>query len=349
VIFLFSFTSFGVAKLLGGPTHPTLEVEIARRATQLGDVSGAAALSALQLVALAAVIFWTTRRQRRSAVAMSGATAPRKPRGRRERRLVGATSAAICLLVGAPIVALISRSFDVGGAWSLSAWTRLGTAEVRPGAGLGVDPLSSIGTSLRFAVIAALIATAIGFLAATAIHTSSRFGKLLDGGLMLPLGTSAVTIGLGMLITFDTPPVDWRARWWLVPLGHALVAVPFVVRAMLAVLRAIPRDLRAAAATLGATPIRAWWNVDARALRRPVLAGAGCSAAISLGEFGATSFLSRSGQETLPLAIERLLGRTGGVFQAQAYAMSTLLAAATIFVVLLVDLAGAGGRGARRR
>ena len=49
---------------------------------------------------------------------------------------------------------------------------------------------------------------------------------------MLPLGTSAVTIGFGMLITFDTPPVDWRAEWWLVPVGHALVAAPFVVRTL---------------------------------------------------------------------------------------------------------------------
>jgi thiamine transport system permease protein len=72
------------------------------------------------------------------------------------------------------------------------------------------------------------------------------------------------------------------------------------------------------------------------------------AAAISLGEFGATSFLSRSGQETLPLAIDRLLGRTGGVFQAQAFALSAILAAATVLVVLLVDLA-AGGTRARRR
>ena len=137
-----------------------------------------------------------------------------------------------------------------------------------------MDPLAAIGASLRFAVVAALIATTIGFLAATAINGSPRLGKLLDAGLMLPLGTSAVTIGLGMLITFDTPPVDWRARWWLVPLGHALVAVPFVVRAMLAVLRTIPADLRAAASTLGATPIQAWWQVDARA-PAPAAAGRG--------------------------------------------------------------------------
>jgi len=334
VVFLFSFTSFGVATLLGGPTHPTLEVEIARRATQLGDVGGAAALSVVQLGLLAVVIVWTSRRQRRTAVELHGATAPRSPRTRGERVMVGSVSTAVAIVIGAPIVALVSRSFHVGGGWSLSAWTKLGTSEIRPGAGLGVDPLASIGASLRFAVVAALIATAIGFLAASAINGSPRLGKLLDAGLMLPLGTSAVTIGLGMLITFDTAPFDWRARWWLIPLGHALVAVPFVVRAMLSVLRAIPSDLRAAAATLGATPIRAWWQVDARALRRPLLAGAGFSAAISLGEFGATTILTRSGRETLPIAIGRLLGRAGALPRAQAFAMATiLLVLSTVIVV----------------
>ena len=333
VIFLFSFTSFGVAKLLGGPTHPTLEVEIARRATQLGDVSGAAALSALQLGLLAVVIVWTSRRQRRSAIELKGATAPHRPRGSRQRVLVGSVGAVVGVCVGAPLVALVSRSFKNGSTWSMSAWSRLGHAETRPGAGLGVDPLAAMGASLRFAVVAAVIATTIGVLAATAINGSPRLGKLLDAGLMLPLGTSAVTIGLGMLITFDTPPVDWRARGWLVPLGHALVAVPFVVRAVLAVLRAIPSDLRAAASTLGATPIQIWWQVDARALRRPLLAGAGFSAAISLGEFGATTILSRSGSETLPIVIGRLLARAGALPRAQAFAMATILLVLTTVIV----------------
>ena len=334
VIFLFSFTSFGVATLLGGPTHPTLEVEIARRATQLGDVGGAAALSALQLGLLVVVIVWASRRQRRTALELRGAAGPRPPRTRRDRLLVGGVSAFVAVAIGAPIVALVSRSFDVGNGWSMSAWTKLGTAEFRPGVGLGIDPLASIGASLRFAIVAAMIATAIGFLAATAINTSPRLGKLLDTSLMLPLGTSAVTIGLGMLITFDTRPVDWRGRWWFIPLGHALVAVPFVVRALLSVLRSTPADLRGAAATLGATPIRSWWHVEARALRRPLLAGAGFSAAISLGEFGATTVLTRSGRETLPIAIGRLLGRSGGLPRAQAFAMATILLALSTVIVM---------------
>jgi thiamine transport system permease protein len=65
---------------------------------------------------------------------------------------------------------------------------------------------------------------------------------------------------------------------------------------------------------------------------------AGLAAAISLGEFGATSFLTRSGSETMPIAIERLLGRTGAALQAQAYVLATILAVATIVIVLLLDL-----------
>ena len=335
VIFLFSFTSFGVAKLLGGPAHPTLEVEIARRATQLGDVGGAAALSVLQLGVLAVLIALTARRQRRAALELPGAAGSHRPRCARERALVAGVAAATVLAIGTPVVALVARSFDTGNGWTFGAWRKLGTAEFRPGVGLGVDPLASIGASLRFAVVAALIATAIGFLAATAIHASPRAGRLLDTGLMLPLGTSAVTIGFGMLITFDRAPFDWRAEWWFIPLGHALVAVPFVVRSLLTVLRAIPSDLRAAAATLGADPVRAWWHVDARALVRPLVAGAGFSAAISLGEFGATTVLTRTGRETLPIAIGRLLSRSGGIPRAQAFALSTILLALTALVVVI--------------
>jgi thiamine transport system permease protein len=157
---------------------------------------------------------------------------------------------------------------------------------------------------------------------------------------MLPIATSAVTIGFGVLITFDRPPVDWRASWWLVPVGQALVAVPFVVRTVLPVLRGIDPHLHEAAATLGAPPARAWREVTLPHLRRPVTAAAGLAAAISLGEFGATSFLSRSGTPTMPIAIDQLLGRAGALLQAQGYALAVILAATTVAVVVLLDVTG---------
>jgi thiamine transport system permease protein len=195
-------------------------------------------------------------------------------------------------------------------------------------------------TSLRTAAAATALAVAIGTLAALAITAAPRRGRLLDTGLMLPIATSAVTIGFGILITFDETPVDWRGSAWLVPVGQALVAVPFVVRTVLPVLRSIDPRLHEAAATLGASPARAWREVTVPYLRRPVVMATGLAAAISLGEFGATSFLSRSGSETMPIAIQSLLGRAGAVPQAQGYALATILAAATIAVVIAIDVTG---------
>ena len=342
VVFLFTFTSFGAVRLLGGSGNPTLEVEIVRRATQLGDVDGAAVLSLLQLLALAAVVWWSTRSRRRGTHALSGSSHWRVARSRRERSAVLATAAAIAIVMSLPLAVMASRSFRLGDQWTLTAWRKLGNAEVRPGVSLGVDPIASLLTSLRFAAVAAIMSVVVGGLAALAIAAARRRGALLDVGLMLPLGTSAVTVGLGLLITFDTAPLDWRSRWWLVPLGHALVAIPFVVRAVLPVLRAIPSDQRSAAATLGASPTRAWLAIDLQRVLRPLVAASGLAAAISLGEFGATTLLTRAGNETMPIAIARLLGRTGELPRAQAFALATMLMVVT--AVIIVGVIGAAER-----
>lgn len=348
VVFLFTFTSFGAVKLLGGAANPTLEVEIARRATQLGDVDGAAVLSLLQLLILGAVVWWSSRWQRQASVHFGGAGGgARVPRARHERRFVAFVGVSTALVMIVPLVVLMSRSFRLGGGWSLNAWRTLGSSEVRPGVSLGVDPLASLLTSFKFAVVAAVVSVVIGGLAALAITSARRHGSLLDVGLMLPLGTSAVTIGLGMLITFDAAPFDWRASWWLIPLGHALVATPFVVRALLPVLRSIPADQRAAAATLGASPLRAWLAVDVRRVLRPLAASAGLAAAISLGEFGATTFLTRAGRETIPIAISRLLGRAGEIPRAQGFALATILLFASGLIIGVASGATRADGGAR--
>jgi thiamine transport system permease protein len=346
IVFLFTFTSFGVIRVLGTANRSTIEVEVWRRATQLGDIGGAAVLSVIQLVTLAVAVAWTARQQHRHThrFVTSRDDRRRRPVGR-ERLTVAAAVGLTTAIVLAPLVALVERSLRFEGGYSLTAWRALGNNEIRPGLRLGIDPLGALQRSAVTAVWATLFALVIGATAVAAISALGRSGRALDIGLMLPLGTSAVTIGFGMLITFDTPPVDWRAEWWLVPVGHALVAAPFVVRTALAVVRTIPSDQAAAASTLGASPVRAWAHTTLPALRRPFAAAAGFAAAISLGEFGATSFLARSGGATLPIAIERLLGRTGSLFQAQAFALSTILAATTIVIVMLVDRSGDRAHG----
>ena len=338
IVFIFTFTSFGVVRVIGAAGTRTLEVEVWRQAIQLGDIKTAVVLSILQMVMLAAVVVWSSRAQRRYSQPLglepSARRMPRRGSERRQVALIGITSFAVC---GAPLFALAARSFSTPSGWSIAAWTQLGRAEVRPGIRLGIDPLDAVRNSVENALWATLFAVVIGALASLAIAAARNTGRFLDVGMMLPVGTSAVTIGFGMLITFDQAPYDWRAEWWLVPIGHALVAVPFVVRATVGVLRSVDPQLHAAAATLGASPTRAWRTVVVPFLWRPLTVGATLAAAISLGEFGATSFLSRSDSETVPIAIEQLLGRTGSLLQAQGYAMATVLAVVTIALVAAVD------------
>jgi len=342
IVFVFTFTSFGVVRVLGAPGTRTIEVEVWRRATQLGDVGEAAVLSILQIVILGIVLGWSSLAQRRHgrALDLDHATIRRRARPGAERRRVVAVSTATAVVCVAPLAALTTRSFTTPSGWSTAAWAGLGRTEVRPGIRLGLDPIAALRNSLENAAWATLFAVVFGALASLAIAASRRGGRLLDIGLMLPLGTSAVTIGFGMLITFDQAPFDWRAQWWLVPVGHALVATPFVVRTTVGVLRSLEPDLRAAAATLGASPTRAWSSIVVPFLWRPLAVGAALAAAVSLGEFGATSFLSRSGGETIPIAIEQLVGRTGSLLQAQGYALATMLAAVTVLLVVVVDSTG---------
>jgi thiamine transport system permease protein len=347
VTFLFTFTSFGVVAILGGPANATLEVEIARRATGLGDIGGAAVLSLLQLGLLAIGLAAASVVQRRATVSWAIAPAPhQRPLTAAQRLAVWGVAAATAVVTLAPIVALAVSSLRTDRGWSLAGWRALwdGTSSARPGSGVAVDVWGALGASLRFALAATVVSVLVGGLATLAIGAARRHGRLLDVGLMLPLATSAVTVGFGMLITFDRAPFDWRDKPWLVPLGHALIAVPFVVRAALPVLRARPSTWIDAAATLGASPARAWWEIDVGLLRRPLAVGAAFAAAISLGEFGATTLLSRTGQETLPTAIVRLLGRAGDIPRAEASALAVVLALACTLLLLTTS----GGRDARR-
>ncbi len=347
LVFLFTFTSFGVVLVLGGPGTVTLEVEIYRRTAQLLDLSGAAGLAVLQLAGLAAVLGVSARLQARLAVVqplrVSDGGTLRRPDRFAERALLAGVLVSVAGLLLAPMTALVLRSVRVRGAFGLDWWRALGTVDA--GTTRFASPLASLRVSLGYAVVATFIAVAVGGLAACAVAYARRGGRTLDAALMLPLGTSAVTVGFGLLLAFGRPPLDLRGTWIVVPLAHALVAVPLVLRTVLPVARSVDPRLRQVASTLGATPLRAWASVDLPVLARAFGVGAGFAFAVSLGEFGATAFLARSDAPTLPVQVVRLLGRPGEQSYGAAMALATLLMAVTAVAMLVTERLRAGRPG----
>jgi thiamine transport system permease protein len=338
IVFLFTFTSFGVALLLADPAHATLEVEIYRQAVELFDLRTAAALALVQIVAVLAVVVALARVQERRAVAqrlVGGADTARRARGR-EKLVVGGIVGATTVFLGGPLAVLVWRSLHAGGQWSLSSYRALGSSAST--STLFVSPWAAVRNSVEFAAIATVIALVIGGLASVAI--AARGGgatRSFDAFLMLPLGTSAVTVGFGFLLAFQHAPNRLATSPFLVPIAHSVVAIPFVVRAVVPALRSIDPRLRDAATMLGAGPRRVWREVDLPIAARAFAVAAGFCAAVSLGEFGATLFVARPDWPTVPIAIQRFLARPGEINVDQALAMSVILMVLTATIVFAIE------------
>ncbi|MGV9644147.1 ABC transporter permease [Streptomyces sp. NPDC004822] len=336
MVFLFTFTSFGVVQILGGPAFSTLEVEIYRQTSEIFDLSTAAVLTIVQFAAVGSILAvhaCTVRRRESTLRLVDAAQTARRPRGAGQWALLAGVLAVIAVLLLLPLAVLVQRSLDAPRFGYYRALTE------SDGGVFLVAPIEAIGNSLQYAVVATLIAVLVGGLAAAALtrRDAGRFVRGFDALLMLPLGVSAVTVGFGFLISLDEPPLDLRSSWILVPLAQALVGVPFVVRTMLPVLRAVDDRLREAAAVLGASPWRVWREIDLPMVRRALLIAAGFAFAVSLGEFGATVFIARPDNPTLPVAVARLLGRAGDLNYGQAMALSTVLMVVCAVALLVLE------------
>ena len=337
VVFLYCFTSFAVIRILGGPTRNTIESDIALRAFGIGDIAGATVLGGLQAVMILAVFLTIRRLGGRDVAQLTSGLLPRI--ARRTLPVHVMIAAVTTLFVVAPLVAIVWRSFHVGGVATLSAWRSILNTGLR----------DSIFASLLTAVMAGVIGVALATTVGMSIVRLEKIGRVLDVFTFLPLVISPVTLGLGLLVTFDERWFDWRAEWWFVSVVHTLVALPLVIRVLVPAWRAVPSRLHDAAATLGATEFRRLIDIDLRQIRSAFTAGLGLVLAVSLGEFGAASILSRAGAETMPVAISRLLSRTGDLIRAEAFALSTLLVLLCLVALITAELMLGRSTDAQRR
>ena len=254
----------------------------------------------------------------------------------RERLITGLWSGFVILLFGFPLFALILKSFAVEKGFSPAYYFALFTGG--DSSVFFIPPLSAISNSVNFALTTLVIAILLGVLAATFLNVAKRrFISFLDPVFMLPLSTSAVTLGFGFIIALDRPPLNLRTSPALIPFAHALVAFPFVVRTILPVLRSIPQALRDAAAMLGASPFCVWKSIDFPICKKALVAGAVFAFTISMGEFGATLFVARPETSTMPLVIYRFLEHPGAMNHGQAMAMSCMLMLVTASGFLLLE------------
>jgi len=337
LVFLFDFTSFGVVLMLGGPKFATLEVSIYTQAFHLFNLPMAGLLSLIQLICTLGISIAHNRLSTHKSSALSPRSESanlRKPKTWQEKAFISILLLVLFTLVLAPLLGLGLRSVvkleaargergQVEAGLTLDYYREL--FENRQGSLFYVPPITAIRNSLFYSSLTVLITLVLGTLVAYALNQVSKMNRWIDPLFMLPLGASAVTLGLGFIVVFNTPTWSNPAFPILIPIAHSLIALPFVVRTLAPAIRNIPQSLRQAAGMLGASPLQVLREVDLPILRRSLLVSAVFAFTISLGEFGASSFISTPDNPTIPVAIYRYISQPGALNYGQALAMSTLL------------------------
>ena len=349
LVFLFDFTSFGVVLMLGGPQYATIEVEIYTQAMSRFNLPIAGLLSIIQLVVTLLITLAQNRlknpRFGKAAISTEEKTRQR-PANRMQRMFVILMCLLLVLLFVSPILSLVSRSLVTleaaraeRGEFETGFTTRYYTElfQNRSGSIFYANPLAAIRNSLVYSLLTMVIATTLGFLTAYALSRSGKFTRWLEPLFMLPLGASAVILGLGFLLTFNKPPWISGSFPILIPIAHSLIALPFVVRTILPAIQGIPNSLREAARVMGAKPWKVIREVDLPILLRAVIVSLAFSFTISLGEFGASSFLANARTPTIPVTIFRYISQPGALNYGQALAMSTLLLLTSAAGSLLIE------------
>ena len=336
LIFLFSATSFGIVLVLGGGQVQTIETAIFFAATQRLDLELAVALVLAQTLITSLAFMVGTK--------LAGGTfgleqvfeGARKPKV--DRRDLFAVFSSVSIWVGLlamPLVLVLVQAFNSKGSISLDNFANLGTRGARDL--LNVTFVQAAGNSVRNMLIAAVIAFVLGTLISWLLNRTKV--QSLDLVFLLPLGVSSVALGFGFFVALDADWFPLRSSWLIVPLAQALIALPMVIRLVYPALVSIGKEPIEQAQLDGASSFQVWSLIESRMIRGVLLTALGFSAIISIGEFGASSFLANGSQATIPTLLYRLISRPGEQNYGMAMAVSAILILLSALVVYFVSRA----------
>ncbi|WP_436344401.1 ABC transporter permease [Natronorubrum sp. FCH18a] len=347
--FIFTFMTFPIVLALGGLQLATAEVWIYDRIQRL-DYAEAATLAVLETILSLGLTYAYLRYESAQSGFSQAPSPPPKERllpdlrtavSPRRLAIFGYGLVALVLFVG-PMVSLVVGSVTDGAGFTLRNYAFLLERQLE-GASFQTLPLPAIRNSLLFGVATLLIAVPMGVVISVLTARNGRSGTVVDTLAMLPLAVSGIVFGIGLLqgLVFGIPlPGGWRFQVTgavAIVVAHAVAAYPFVTRNVSPLLTNLDPAMVESARALGASRFRALLDVELPLVANGIVAGAAFAFAISIGEFSSTVILA-SGSEsyTMPVAVERYLGRRSG----PAIAMGTLLLLVTAASFVVIDRVG---------
>jgi len=158
----------------------------------------------------------------------------------------------------------------------------------------------SIGLSL-----ASLVSTLVLGVPAAYVLARARSGwaRTIEELLVMPVAVPGLATALALIVAYGTWG-GFRTSWTFILVGHVLFTLPFMVRAVLAVMNAIDlKTLEEGAASLGASFPQRFFQVILPNCRSGILAGSLMVVTLSMGEFNMTWLLHTPLTKTLPVGL----------------------------------------------
>ncbi|QMT31893.1 ABC transporter permease [Alysiella filiformis] len=312
LVFLYCFSGFGLALLLGGQRHATVEVEIYQLIAYELDMPRAAVLvwCVLAITALVGAMYaWLSQRHHSAAIQIKQ---PEPPQGA-QYFILWTSWAILALFCALPLLAVAFQAAQSWQAWSV--W-------------LEQETWQALFNTLKFTALSLILAMILGLNHAAL----AKQVAWIRGFTFLPFMVSPVCLAFGVLLLYP----QWSSSLMLLIALYALLAYPFVTKDILATWDNLPTNYLNAARVLGASRFQAACFVILPLLKSALRRGLTLAAATGIGEFAATLFLSRPEWTTLTTLIYQKLGRVGMENHQQAMVLSfgLMLLASGIFLLL---------------
>ncbi|WP_199720959.1 ABC transporter permease [Azospirillum cavernae] len=162
----------------------------------------------------------------------------------------------------------------------------------------------TIFLSLRIAFACLGCTLLLGVPAAYALaRRQGAVARAVEELLMMPVAVPGLATALALIVTYGGVG-DLRRSWLFILIGHVLFTLPFMVRAVLAVMTSIDlKTLEEGAASLGAGFARRFFSVVLPNCRSGILAGSLMVLTLSVGEFNLTWLLHTPMTKTLPVGL----------------------------------------------
>jgi putative spermidine/putrescine transport system permease protein len=251
---------------------------------------------------------------------------PARASGRTGRLMLGAVVTAIYVFLLAPVAIIVFSSFNPTEANTFppTGFSLRWYAKFFESAGF----VNAFRFSLWLAIVAAVVATAIGFLTAYGLVRAGRRGQgVVQSLAMLPMMVPHLLISISLLLALLVVPVPDLVA---LVIGHVVICLPFAIACIVASLEGIDAQLELAALTLGASRLRALWEVVIPLVAPGLLSALLFTFMVSFGDVYIALFLSGPGRTTLPIEI----------FAYMQWESTPVVAAITSMQILLIIALG---------